>query len=267
VRSQRGAVRAETADGGVSTTGPAPLLEVDALTKHFGGEFAVEGVTLRVEAKEIVALVGPNGAGKTTLLKMVAGLERPTAGSVRLAGQSVHGLFPHQVRHHGVGIVMQTPLTFASMTVLENATLGAMFGSGHGVASERQARERAAESLAFVGLDKRAGDPVGSLNLHQQRFLELGKALAGQPRLLLLDEVMAGLNETEIAASVQIVRDVRDQLGITILWVEHVMSAVMELAERVIVLNFGTILAEGSPKVVMRRPDVIEAYLGEAHIA
>lgn len=247
--------------------GPAPLLEVDVLTKHFGGEFAVEGVTFRVEEGQIVALVGPNGAGKTTLLKMIAGLERPTSGSVRLGGQSVHGLLPHQVRRQGVAIVMQTPLSFPSMTVLESATVAAMFGGGPGVSSEREARQRAAKSLAFVGLETRAGDPVGSLNLHQQRFLELGKALAGQPRLLLLDEVMAGLNETEIASSVQIVRNVRDEFGITILWVEHVMSAVMELAERVIVLNFGNILAEGPPEVVMRHPEVGDAYLGEAHIA
>ena len=222
---------------------------------------------MRVEEGEIVALVGPNGAGKSTLLKMIAGLERPTSGSVRLAGQSVEGLFPHQVRRQGIAIVMQTPLSFPSMTVLENATLGAMFGVGHGVAPERQARERAERALAFVALEKRARDPVGSLNLHQQRFLELGKALAGQPRLLLLDEVMAGLNDTEIAASVQIVRNVRDELGITILWVEHVMSAVIELAERVTVLNFGTILTEGAPEAVMRHPDVVAAYLGEAHIA
>ncbi|MBV9803466.1 MAG: ABC transporter ATP-binding protein [Solirubrobacterales bacterium] len=224
-------------------------------------------MTLRVKDGEIVALVGPNGAGKSTLLKMVAGLERPTSGRVGLGGQPVHGLGPHRVRRHGIAIVMQTPLSFSSMTVLENATLGAMFGAADGVVPEREARERAAESLAFVGLQERAGDPVGSLNLHQQRFLELGKALAGQPRLLLLDEVMAGLNDTEIAASVQIVRNVRDGLGITILWVEHVMSAVMELAERIIVLNFGHVLTEGLPEAVMRHPEVVRAYLGEAHVA
>jgi branched-chain amino acid transport system ATP-binding protein len=242
------------------------LLEVDGLTKHFGGEAAVQDVTLQVAEGEIVAVVGPNGAGKSTLLKMIAAIEPPTSGSVTLGGRTVHARFPHQARRQGIGIVMQTPLMFPSMTVLENAILGAMFGTG-GIVSERLARERASESLAVVDLQGRADDPVESLNLHQQRFLELGKALAGQPRLLLLDEVMAGLNDTELAASVQIVRKVRDELGITIVWVEHVMSAVIELAERVIVLNFGHVLTEGAPREVMRHPEVIDAYLGQAEVA
>jgi branched-chain amino acid transport system permease protein len=160
-------------------------------------------------------------------------------------------------------MAMQRPLPFGSMTVLENVVLGAMFG-GHGVVREREARQRAVQSLEFVGLEKRAGLPVSSLNLHQLRFLELAKALAGQPRVLLLDEVMAGLNEAEIVASVAIVRNVRDTLGTAILWVEHVMSAVIQLAERAIVLNFGKVLAEGAPEVVMRDPQVVDAYLGRA---
>jgi branched-chain amino acid transport system ATP-binding protein len=153
------------------------------------------------------------------------------------------------------------------MTVLDNVVVGAIFGVGHGVVGEREARRRAAESLAFVGLEERAEQPVSSLNLHELRFLELAKALAGQPRVLLLDEVMAGLNETELAASVEIVRNVRDTLGTAILWVEHVMSAVIQLAERAIVLNFGKILAEGTPEVVMRDPQVVDAYLGRARVA
>ncbi|MCE3249494.1 MAG: transporter ATP-binding protein, partial [Geminicoccaceae bacterium] len=175
----------------------------------------------------------PNGAGKSTLLKTIGGLERPSAGTVTLAGERVDGLAPHRVRQRGIAMVMQTPLTFGSMTVLENVALGAMFG----------------------------GD------LHQQRFLEMAKALAGRPRLLLVDEVMAGLNDAELAASVQIVRTARDTLGITIIWVEHVMQAVMRLAERVIVLNFGRMLAEGEPEAVMRHPEVIDAYLGEGRDA
>jgi branched-chain amino acid transport system permease protein len=224
-------------------------------------------VTFGIDDGDIVAVVGPNGAGKSTLLKVIVGLERPTHGSVRLRGARVDGLTAHQVRRKGVAMAMQRPLPFGSMTVLENAALGAMFGDGDGVVPEREARRRAFESLAFVRLEKRAEQPVSSLNLHQLRFLELAKALAGRPTLLLLDEVMAGLNESELAASVEIVRNVRDKLGMTILWVEHVMSAVIQLAERAIVLDFGRLLAEGAPEVVMRDPRVVDAYLGQARVA
>ena len=224
-------------------------------------------MTFGIDDGEIVAVVGPNGAGKSTLLKLIGGLDRPTSGSIRLEGESVGELAVHRVRRKGIAMVMQTPLSFGSLTVLENALVGAMYGARHGVVGEREARRRALESLAFVGLDRQARHPVKSLNLHQQRFLELAKALAGRPRLLLLDEVMAGLNETELAASVDIVRRVRDELGTTIVWVEHVMSAVIQLAERAIVLNFGEILTAGVPEDVMRHPDVIDAYLGRADAA
>lgn len=224
-------------------------------------------MTFEIDDGDIVAVVGPNGAGKSTLLKVIVGLERPTHGHVRLNGARIDGLTAHQVRRKGIAMAMQRPLPFGSMTVLENAVLGAMFGAGHGVVGEREAKTRAAEALAFVGLEKRADRPVSSLNLHQQRFLELAKALAGQPQVLLLDEVMAGLNETELAHSVETVRNIRDKLGTTILWVEHVMSAVIQLAERAIVLNFGKLLAEGAPEVVMRDPQVVDAYLGRARVA
>ncbi len=224
-------------------------------------------MTFGIDDGDIVAVVGPNGAGKSTLLKVIVGLERPTRGSVRLEGERIDGLPAHRVRHQGVAMAMQRPLPFASMTALENVVLGAMFGAGGGIVGEREARRRAAESLALVGLEERAGLPVSSLNLHQQRFLEMAKALAGQPKVLLLDEVMAGLNEAELAASVEIVRSVRDRLGTAILWVEHVMSAVIQLAERAIVLNFGTVLADGEPDVVMRDPKVVDAYLGQARVA
>jgi branched-chain amino acid transport system permease protein len=224
-------------------------------------------VTFGIDGGEIVAVVGPNGAGKSTLLKVIVGLQRPTHGAVRLEGERVDGLTAHQLRRKGLATAMQRPLPFGSMTVLENVALGAMFGVGRGVLGEPEARQRAAEALAFVGLEERAGRPVSSLNLHQLRFLELAKALAGQPKVLLLDEVMAGLNESELAASVAIVRNVRDELGTAILWVEHVMSAVIELAERVIVLNFGKVIADGVAEVVMRDPEVVEAYLGRARVA
>jgi ABC-type branched-subunit amino acid transport system ATPase component len=243
------------------------LLAVDAVEKRFGGLPAVEGVTFGVDEGEILAVVGPNGAGKSTLLKTIGGLERPSAGRVTLAGERVDGMAPHRVRQRGIAMVMQTPLTFGSMTVLENVALGAMFGGGDGVVREPEAIRRAREALAFVDLDGRADRPVASLNLHQQRFQEMAIARAGRPRLLLVDEVMAGLNDGELAASVQIVRTARDTLGITIIWVEHVMKAVIRLAERVIVLNLGRMLAEGEPEAVMRHPEVIDAYLGEGHDA
>ena len=224
-------------------------------------------MTFGIDDGDIVAVVGPNGAGKSTLLKVIVGLERPTRGSVRLDGAGIDGLAAHRVRHKGIAMAMQRPLPFESMTVLENATLGAMFGGSDGTVGEREARQQAAESLAFVGLAERADQPVSSLNLHQQRFLEMAKALAGRPRVLLLDEVMAGLNDAELAHSIQIVRSVRDELGTAILWVEHVMSAVIQLAERAIVLNFGKLIAEGAPEVVMRDPQVVDAYLGRARVA
>ena len=164
-------------------------------------------------------------------------------------------------------MAMQRPLPFGSMTVLENAVLGAMFGAAcsESSASERRGGGRPSRWRCRTGGASRPTGP--SLNLHQQRFLELGKALAGRPQVLLLDEVMAGLNETELAASIETIRNVRDKLGTAILWVEHVMSAVIQLAERAIVLNFGKVLADGTPEVVMRDPKVVDAYLGQARVA
>jgi len=239
------------------------ILELDGVEKRYGGLPAVDGVTLGVDDGEILAIVGPNGAGKSTLLKTIVGLESPTAGSISLGGSDIAGLAPHRIRHLGVAMVLQTPRMFPTMSVRENVALGAMFGGTTGLVSEAEAIARSDEALEFVGLDDRADDDVTSLNLHEQRFLGLGRALVGRPRLLLADEVMAGLNDTELQASIDIVRTVRDRLGITVIWIEHVMKAVMNLAERVVVLNFGTVLADGDPQEVMRDPAVVNAYLGQ----
>ena len=243
------------------------LLELDEVGKSYGGLPAVDGVTVGVDEGEILAIVGPNGAGKSTLLELVVGLERPTRGTVRFGGQDITGLSSHRVRKLGVAMVQQTPRPFLTMTVLENAAVGAMFGSPAGLQDEDDALQIGTEMLSLVGLGDRRHDQVGNLNLHEQRFLELARALSGGPRLLLLDEVMAGLNDAELASSIEMVRTIRDQLGVTVVWVEHVMQAVMSLAERVVVLHFGRVLAEGPAQEVMRDESVIEAYLGTGGIA
>lgn len=237
------------------------ILELNAVTKRFGGLPAVDGVDFDVDEGEIVALVGPNGAGKSTLLKAISGLQPASAGTIRFLGDDVTELAPHLVRRRGIAMVLQHPRVFESMTVRDNVIVGATFGRA-GRPSEAEARERADDAMRFVGLHDQADLEVSALNLHQQRFLELARALAGQPKLLLLDEVMAGLNDTELQASIDMVRTARDELGITVIWVEHVMKAVMSLAERVVVLNFGRTIADGSPDDVMNQPDVVSAYLG-----
>jgi branched-chain amino acid transport system permease protein len=240
-----------------------PLLELDRVVKNFGGLTAVNDVTMQADDGEILAIVGPNGAGKSTLLKLIVGLEVPTRGAIRFADEQISGQAAYRIRQRGVAMVQQTPRHFPTLTVLENAALGALFGKAGAHRHEEQAIELAREALAFVGLADRSRDAVGNLNLHQQRFLELARAIAGQPRLLVLDEVMAGLNDAELGASIKIIRTIRDRFNTTIIWVEHVMKAVMSLAERTVVLNFGSVLVEGLPKDVMRNPAVVQAYLGE----
>jgi ABC-type branched-subunit amino acid transport system ATPase component len=237
------------------------ILELTDVEKRFGGLPAVAGVTCTVDEGEIVALVGPNGAGKTTLLKAIGGTQPPTRGSIVFDGTDITGWKPHRVRHAGVTMVLQTPRAFESMTVGENVALGALFGGPR--ISQGEAVRRAEEMLDFVGLADRRDQAVSSLNLHEQRLLEIARQLAGRPRLVLLDEVMAGLNDTELAGSIEMVRRARSELGVTVIWVEHVMKAVMNLAERILVLNFGQLIADGQPHDVMRMPDVVTAYLGE----
>jgi len=239
------------------------LLELNDISKHYGGLAALNGVSVRVDDGEILAIVGPNGAGKSTLLKLIVGMERPSQGTIRFQGRDITGLPSHRLRQLGIAMVNQTPRPFPSMTVLENAAIGAMFGSPDGGLAEDRALAAGNEMLELVGLANRRNDAVENLNLNEQRALELARAVAGNPRLLVLDEVMAGLNDAELEASIEVIRKIRDQFDMTIMWVEHVMKAVMNLAERAVVLDFGYLLTEGLPEEVMRHPDVIKAYLGK----
>lgn len=239
------------------------LLKLDQVEKHYGGLAAVGGVTMEVYDGEILAIVGPNGAGKSTLLKMIVGLETATKGTVTLTGEDITRYPPHRVRQLGIAMVSQTPRHFSTMTVFENVVLGALFGKANGHQNQKQAFELADAALVSVGLANRRHEPVGNLNLQQQRFLQVARAIAGQPRILALDEVMAGLTDGELEASINIVRTIRDQFNLTIIWVEHVMKAVRSLAERTIVLNHGTVLTKGLPEDVLSHPDVVEAYLGK----
>lgn len=240
-----------------------PVLELRDISKHFGGLPAVDGVSFDVDAGLVFAVIGPNGAGKSTLLKAISGMHEPTGGTITFDGTDITGLPSHVIRRHGVAKVLQHPRVFHSMTVGDNAALGAMFGSTEGRRPEADAVAAGHDALALVGLDDKAHWAVDQLNLHEQRILDMARAVAGQPRVLLLDEVMAGLNPGELAASIAIVRRLRDELGLTVVWVEHVMRAVRALADQVVVLNMGTLLAEGVPDEVMRDPRVVEAYLGE----
>ncbi len=239
------------------------ILQLRDLSKHFGGLPAVDGVSFDVEPGIVFAVIGPNGAGKSTLLKAISGMHQPTSGIITFDGTDITGLTSHAIRHHGIAKVLQHPRVFHSMSVLDNAAVGAMFGTTAGRRPTTEAVAAGQHALALVGLDDKAGWEVDQLNLHEQRMLDLARAVAGNPRLLLLDEVMAGLNPGELEASIAIVRQLGDELDLTVVWVEHVMKAVRALADHVVVLNMGQLLAEGEPDEVMRNREVVEAYLGE----
>jgi branched-chain amino acid transport system ATP-binding protein len=236
------------------------LLAVECVSKSFGGLKAVSSASFTMAEGELLGLIGPNGAGKTTLFHVISGFLRPDEGWVRYAGEDVTGLRPHDICQRGMVRTFQVTRPFSRLSVMENVLVGAL----ERVAYRRQAVTVAEEVLALTGLAEKAGHMGHSLTLPDRKRLELARALATRPRVLLLDEVMAGLNPTETGRLIELIRTIHRR-GITILLIEHVMRAVMALSQRILVLNYGELIAEGSPEAIVRNPKVIEAYLGEGY--
>jgi branched-chain amino acid transport system ATP-binding protein len=237
------------------------ILEVSGLIKRFHGVVAVSNVSFHLKRGEILGLIGPNGAGKTTLVNMVNGTLDPTEGDVVFEGQSMRGVPAYRRAHLGIGRTFQVMKPFPGMSVLENVLVGALFGENGGERNLERAREQARACLEFVGLGKRIAQHADALGGPDRKRLELARALAMKPRLLLLDEVMAGLNHVEIEEVIEDIKKVRDQ-GISILVIEHVMKAIKSLSDRVLVLHHGEKIVEGRTDDVLRDSRVIEAYLG-----
>jgi len=237
------------------------LLEGHNVSKSFGGVQALSRVDFVVERGTIVGLIGPNGAGKTTLFNAVAGAFKPTSGKVIFDGADVTGLPANAICRRGMARTFQVTRPFAAMTCLENVMVAAI--NRHPIKPRSFIETFAHEKLSFVGLDELGGVEARHLNVIQKKRLEMARALATEPKLLMLDEVLGGLNTQEIGQAVEFIRSLRDRLGLTVLWIEHVMGAVMKAAERVIVLDQGQILMAGTPAEVVADQRVIHAYLGE----
>jgi branched-chain amino acid transport system ATP-binding protein len=238
------------------------MLEFSSVSKSFSGLRAVQDVSFDVPEGEIVGLIGPNGAGKTTCFNVIAGVLRADVGQVRLAGERIDGWRPDQICRAGVGRTFQLVKLFAGLSVLENVVVGAL-NAARGVC---EAQEIAARLVDQLGLGGKRDDTASSLTLPERKRLEVARALATQPRILLLDEVMAGLRPTEMDQMVALFRELNANTGLTVLLIEHVMRAVMALSNRIVVLHHGQVIAAGTPDQVTRDPAVLECYLGEEAI-
>jgi len=241
------------------------ILEVSGVGKNFGGLAALKDVSFGILREHIIGLIGPNGAGKTTLFNVISGVYTPNSGSIRLEREDITGKPPHVLCKMGVARTFQIVRPFLQMTSLENVMVGAMFGNKKEL-SFKEAQEKALECLEFVSMADKRDVMTSNLTLPDRKKVELAKALASNPKIVLLDEVISGLNPTEIVSAMELIRRIRNDLKITVFWVEHIMEAVIRLADYIIVLHYGEKIAEDTPERIVNDKRVIDAYLGEQYV-